>query len=118
MTTRGSQRQTEDWTLDGLGNWATDVYLDQGAASVTETRNHTDFNEINQRTIAAINAAQTLDKNGNMTDTGTHTSGGTVFKGGRIRMEWDALNRLRKIHDNNNTPSLFIPNLICSSPLW
>jgi len=104
VTTRPGQRQNDDWTLDGLGNWATNPYTDQGIAAVTETRDHTDFNEINKRTIAGNNTTQTLDKNGNILDTGKQIVGGKIFKGGKIRMVWDSLNRLRQIYENNDTP--------------
>lgn len=69
-----------------------------------ETRNHTDFNEINQRTVSAQNTTLTYDGNGNTTDTGYSSLGGQSFPGGGLRMEWDALNRLRKVWKNNNTP--------------
>jgi RHS repeat-associated protein len=60
-----------------------------------ETRNHTDFNEINQRTVAGNNALLAHDKNGNTTDTGAF---GASFPGSGLKLEWDALNRLRKVH--------------------
>lgn len=104
LTSRPGQRQNDDWTLEGLGNWLSNPSTDQGVAAVTETRNHTDFNKINQRTISGNNTTQTLDKNGSITDTGNTTAGGQIFKGGGLRIEYDALNRIRAIHYNNNTP--------------
>ena len=84
LTTRPGQRQKDDWTLDGPGNWATNPYTDQGTAAVSETRNHTDFNEINQRTISTDSTTQTLDNNGNITDTGKDVgTGGSRFFGAR-----------------------------------
>jgi RHS repeat-associated protein len=89
----------QDWDLEGVGNWTR-----QDDNARIETRNHSDFNEINQRTVSGNNSTLTYDKNGNATDTGYSTLGGQSFPGGGLRMEWDALNRLKKVYQNTNTP--------------
>ena len=91
---------SQDWDLEGLGNW---TRFDDNAR--IETRDHTDFNELNSRTVSAQNSGLTFDKNGNATDTGNTSLGGQNFPGGGLRMEWDALGRLRKVFLNNNTPA-------------
>ena len=65
---------SQDWDLDGLGNWPR--FDDNGTV---ETRTHSDFNEI----VAKGASTLTHDKNGNTTDDSVNT------------YEWDALNRLR-----------------------
>jgi len=104
LTTRPNQKQQDDWTLDGLDNWQSNAITVQGLGPVTENRTHTDFNEINQRANGVNNTSQTLDKNGNITDTGNNAVSRNSFPGGGLRMEWDPLNRLRQVYDNNNTP--------------
>jgi RHS repeat-associated protein len=89
----------QDWDLEGVGNWSR-----QDDNSRVETRNHSDFNEINQRTVGGQNATLTYDKNGNTTDTGYSTLGGQNFPGGGLRLEYDTLNRLKKVYQNSNTP--------------
>lgn len=103
LTLRPKQKQKEDWTLDGLGNWQSNPMTVQGLGPLTENRNHTDFNEINRRTIGVNNTIQALDKNGNVTDTGNTIVGGGNFLAGGLRLEWDGLNRLRKVYNNNDT---------------
>jgi len=63
------------WTLDGVGNWQ---QVD------AETRQHSSFNEIIERSATGISAILS-DNNGNETDDGTH-----VF-------QWDYRNRLRTV---------------------
>ncbi len=90
----------QDWDLEGVGNWS----REDGVARV-ETRTHTDFNEIDQRTVSGTSSQLIYDKNGNTTDTGYETLGGQSFPGGGLRLVWDALNRLKKVYKNNNTPA-------------
>ncbi len=88
-TTRPAQLQTQDFGLDGLGNWQNTVHKFQGAAQGTESRTHTDFNEVNALTgtpyAGNATGTQALDKNGNLTDDNVRT------------YKWDALNRLREV---------------------
>jgi RHS repeat-associated protein len=64
------------WTLDGVGNWGR---VDN------ETRQHSSFNEITQRSGSSGVTAIAHDNNGNQTDDGALT-----FK-------WDYQNRLRSV---------------------
>jgi RHS repeat-associated protein len=89
----------QDWDLEGLGNWAR-----QDDNARVEARTHSDFNEIVDRVVSGNTATLTHDMNGNVTDTGYSSLGGQNFPGGGLRLEWDALNRLRKVWKNNNTP--------------
>ena len=63
------------WTLDGVGNWS---QVDG------ETRQHSSFNEVIQRSEGGVTSVLS-DDNGNVTDDGTHT------------FEWDYRNRLRTV---------------------
>ena len=103
-TSRRGQRQREDWMLDGLGNWRSNSLALQGAEPFVERRTHTELNEIQDRAIGAATTTQRLDKNGNLLDSGHGLVAGSGFVGGRLRMQWDALNRIRALYDNNNTP--------------
>ena len=78
-TTRGLM-QAQDWTLDGPGNWPTNVTT-TGGTPTTENRTH---NNLNQITAVGPTALQ-YDANGNLTDDGT------------FLYAWDAENRLRKV---------------------
>ncbi|MCZ7644517.1 MAG: RHS repeat-associated core domain-containing protein [Planctomycetota bacterium] len=80
-----------------MGNWGR---FDDNAN--VETRTHTDFNEIKQR--VSPNNPLAHDKNGNTTDTGLLSVGGTATPGGGLRLEFDALNRVKFVYDNKNTP--------------
>jgi RHS repeat-associated protein len=87
-TTTGGALQRQNWTLDGLGNWTTNVHR-TGGTDGTEERSSTSFNEINAVTGTPYGggAAGTHqhDGNGNLTDDG-------------VRLyEYDALNRLRRV---------------------
>ncbi len=64
-----------DWMLDGVGNWQ---QVDG------ETREHSSFNEIVERSDGGVTAILS-DDNGNETDDGTYT------------FEWDYRNRLRTV---------------------
>jgi RHS repeat-associated protein len=72
--TQGALQHT--WSLDGVGNWK---QFDG------ETRQHSSFNEITQRTDGATTTTVRSDDNGNETDDGTFT------------YTWDAMNRLRTV---------------------
>ncbi|MCZ7644518.1 MAG: RHS repeat-associated core domain-containing protein [Planctomycetota bacterium] len=98
-TSIGTTSYYQDWDLDGVGNWGR---LDDNAN--VETRTHTDFNEIGQRTVSGQNAGLTHDDNGNTTDTGNTTVSGSSFPGGGLRLAFDAFNRVKEAYDNNNTP--------------
>jgi len=88
-----------DWDLEGLGNWSR-----QDDNGRVETRTHSDFNEIVDRVVSGNTSTLTHDQNGNTTDTGYSSLGGQSFPGGGLRMEWDAIGRLRKVYQNSNTP--------------
>jgi hypothetical protein len=94
----GNVAFTQDWDLDGLGNWAR-----QDDDGRVETRDSSDFNEIYDRTTGGETTGLTHDKNGNTTGTGAKTVSGQNFPGGGLRLRWDALNRLREVYDNKNT---------------
>jgi len=94
----GSVAFFQDWDLEGLGNW---TRLDDDAR--VETRDHSDFNEIFGRTVVGNTSGLAHDKNGNMGDTGNTTLGGESFPGGGFRLEFDALNRMWRVYQNNNT---------------
>ena len=82
--------QAQSWTLDGLGNWVSNVHTESNTAN-TENRTHSDFNEIvavsGTPYAGGATGTQLLDKDGNMTDDLTKT------------YKWDALNRLREVRD-------------------
>ncbi len=82
-TTGEGAIQQQQWNLDGLGNWNNnDITTKNGA--VTETREHSSFNElIHTADGAPVNLD--YDDNGNLTDDGT------------LLFEWDYRNRLRKV---------------------
>lgn len=72
----GTETETQNWTLDGVGNWATTVQ--DGV-----TKNQT-VNNVNEYTAFA-GVANAHDANGNYLDDGSFT------------YKWDFLNRLREV---------------------
>ncbi len=73
--------QNRNWTLDGVGNWQQNDVLQEGAILQTETRQHTNFNEI------ATDAGTSLD----------HDDNGNLINDGTYLFRWDANNRLRTV---------------------
>ncbi len=78
--------QTRDWKFDGVGNWKQDMVLREGAISQTESRQHTNFNEI------ASEGSESFD----------YDPTGNLITDDRLLYQWDALNRLRTVTRNSD----------------
>ena len=83
-TTTAGALQLRDWTLDGVGNWSR---LESGIGGVfqTATRQHTNFNEINN--VGSDVPSAMFD----------HDNNGSQITNGEFDFQWDALNRLRSV---------------------
>jgi len=82
---------TQDWTLDGLGNWAT--FDDDGTS---QTRDHTAANEIEKIDGETTNVAH--DTAGNMIRVPKLEGSGEHF-----HLKYDAWNRLVEVYDDDNS---------------
>ncbi len=90
LTTLPGSLQNQTFTLDGVYNWNTNNHTSQGGTQQSESRTHTDFNEIavvsgTPYGSNSVTGTHIFDKNGNITDDGVRT------------YKWDALNRLREV---------------------
>jgi RHS repeat-associated protein len=103
----------QDWDLDAVGNWTRE---DDNAR--VETRLHSDFNDINQRTVGGQNSTPTYDLNGNTIDTGYTSLGGQSFPGGGLRMVYDALNRIQAVYQNSNTPAVTTDDVLVATYIY
>ena len=81
-TTTTGILQSQNWTLDGQGNWD-QTQTTIGSTTNTETRTQSANNEIDTQTVnSGTPTGLTYDKNGNLTDDGVR------------KYVWDAFNRL------------------------
>ena len=114
----GSLTNTEDWTLDGSGNWKSYTY-DAGADSmlfgwpdVSVTRTHNTVNEI---TGWGGGTPPTYDAVGNLTDTGNHPA---EF-GPRLEFIYDAFGRLTQVwHPTNGLVARYRYNGLNQRIAW
>ena len=84
-TTLAGALQLRDWTLDGVGNWASNDAQSVGGSLLTANRQHTNFNEIAD--VSGDVPAATFDNDDN----------GNLFTDDIYDYQWDALNRLRSV---------------------
>ena len=84
-TTLAGALQLRDWTLDGVGNWASNDAQSVGDSLLTANRQHTNFNEIAD--VSGDVPAATFDNDDN----------GNLFTDDIYDYQWDALNRLRSV---------------------
>jgi len=100
----GDRVQTEDWTLDALGNWDQYNYDGNGdedfldSTDLNDNRSHNDANELTDWDPYAADSGNqpvspTLDGNGNLTD--------DKFA---YKYTYDAWNRLVKVENQASTP--------------
>jgi len=103
LTTRPNQLQTQDWDLDGVGNWQshTTPYAAGGFTGGAQTRLDTSYNEYH----AIDGKAQDNDHNGNTIDGGASAPAQYTLPESVKRFEYDYRNRLRKVFDNNASPT-------------
>ena len=84
-TTLAGALQLRDWTLDGVGNWASNDAQSVGGSLLTANRQHTNFNEIAD--VSGDVPAATFDNDDN----------GNLLTDAIYDYQWDALNRLRSV---------------------
>ena len=84
-TTLAGALQLRDWTLDGVGNWASNDAQSVGDSLLTANRQHTNFNEINNVGGDVPSAIFNHDDTGNQ------------ISNSEFDFQWDALNRLRSV---------------------
>ena len=84
-TTLAGALQLRDWTLDGVGNWASNDAQSVGDSLLTANRQHTNFNEIADVSGDVPPATFDNDDNGNLLTDDIYD------------YQWDALNRLRSV---------------------
>jgi RHS repeat-associated protein len=83
-----NQLQSQTWDLDGVNNWNSTDHTTGGTTN-TESRDHTDYNEIEQVSGTTYGDENTgthqLDKNGNITDDN------------KRELKYDAFNRVKEV---------------------
>ena len=109
---------TEDWTLDGSGNWKTYDYDADASGgllvwpSVSVTRTHNTVNEI---TGWGGGTPPTYDAVGNLTDTGNHP----IELGPRLEFIYDAFGRLTQVwHPTNGLVARYRYNGLNQRIAW
>ena len=90
-TTTTGVLQSQNWTLDGQGNWD-QTQTTIGSTTNTETRTQSANNEIDTQTVdSGAPTGLTYDANGNLTDDGVR------------KYVWDAFNRLVTVKTESGT---------------
>ena len=103
-TISGTPASEEDWTLDGLGNWAGYVQKTIGTATLNQSRTANQANEISaiSASVGSTWATPAYDLAGNMTTIpipSTPTSGYTAT--------YDAWNRLTSLSNGSTTVAAY-----------
>jgi RHS repeat-associated protein len=88
QTNTPNQLQSQTWDLDGANNWNSTEH-ETGGTTDTESRDHTDYNEIEQVSGTTYGDENTgthqLDRNGNITDDN------------KRELKYDAFNRVKEV---------------------